>query len=207
MPDHVSLAFTPSGQACVAYWYRPGSYPDLVYTIRFAREAIRAPWTVQDIAQVGSPTGPVAAVSPQNVVCVAFCDSDTGELKLATKASGAAWQIETVDGSESNPAIPYPAISLAPDGSPVLAYAINSFDSASLRLARKVGGQWRREPVATLGRTQSYHCSVCVNSLGMPFVAYQDPATTSLKSAWKKTVVTGFPKPWMMPPRAGSGHR
>lgn len=185
MPDHVSLTFTPLGQACVAYCISSGTYPNLTYTVRFARRIASGTWNTLSISQVGFATAPAAVVSPQNVSYVAFCDSNTGELRVASSAAGGPWQTQIVDGAENSPAIAYPAISLSPDGSPVLAYVINSETSAALVFARKVGGEWQRETATTLARQATYNCAVCINAEGMPFIAYHDPATATLKNAWK----------------------
>lgn len=183
MPDRLSLAFNPYGGAHIAYCKTTGAYPNLVHTIRVARKINN--WIPQDVARVGGVTAPAMAISSSNTAYVAFCDPGTGELKVGSSSAGGPWSVETVDGSVSSAAVSYPAIAIQPNALPAVAYVVNLAGSAELRLACKTSGGWRIEKAASLQKGLSYNCAVCVEPSGIPFIAYQDPANSTFRNAWK----------------------
>ncbi|MGC8861248.1 MAG: hypothetical protein ACP5R5_00575, partial [Armatimonadota bacterium] len=94
-------------------------------------------------------------------------------------------------------AVPRPAITIQPNGRPALAYFLSSSSSSELKMASYDGNSWSTQTVAIGDALTLGHCSICVTGSGMPLICYQDPATSSLKNAWKagSTWLTEFVDP------------
>ena len=187
--DHVSLAMGQSGQPCIAYC-RTGASDTC---LSFARRAGPNWWLTEDITPIGSITGPALAFDSSGAAYVAFAESVSGCLKVARSAGG-PWTIQTIDGGPGALVIPYPAITIQPNGKPALAYFVSGSSSSELRLAAYDGASWSIQTAAALGPSRVGHCSVCVTNSGMPMICFQDPATACLKNAWRtdSTWVTEF---------------
>ena len=193
--DQVSLAINGSGEACIAYCRTEGSNTYL----SFARRLGPNSWVAQDIAPVEAVTGPALAFDATGTAHIAFADA--GLLKVASGVGG-GWTIRTVDGGPTNPAVARPSITIQPNGRPALAYFVTGPTSSQLRLAVFDGQSWTIQTAAIADPLAAGHCSVCVTESGMPMICFQDPATRSLKNAWRtdSTWVTEF-----VDPAPGSG--
>lgn len=178
LADSVSLAFDSAGRPCIAYCRTTESY------ICFAQRTGPNTWTKQTIARVGGMTAPSLVLGASSVY-VACVDSGSGTLKVFSRATGGGWQTEVVDGSSAAPAVWYTSLAAQPDCQPAVAYFINSGGSIQLRLARKSGGSWTHETVATMSTGTGCYCSMVVTPKGSPLIGYYDTATDTFKHAWK----------------------
>lgn len=180
-PEFVSLDFTPSGQACIAYCKTVGA----VAYLCFARRTGVNTWVRQQIAQIGSITGPSLAIDASGRSYVSFAESASGRLKVASAAAGGAWTVEDVDGGSAAPAVWYSWIMLQPDGDPAVAYFIASGEAVLLKCACRAQSGWTSETAATLAAGAACYCSLTVTAQGIPLICYNDPATRSFRNAWK----------------------
>lgn len=182
--DHLSLAYNSLGQPCIVYCKTTGTYPDFVTYVSFARRIGPNSWVKENIAQIGFSTGPAMVIEGDKYT-VAFADSDSGQLKIATKVGSGSWQIIGIDGSPASPVIWDPAMTLQANGNPAAAYFVGSVGSVSLKYARSDGSSWKSEVAVELPSEGVYNCSVAVTPGGIPLIGYCDPGAECFKNAWK----------------------
>jgi len=181
LADHVSLAISPHGQACIAFCRTIGSNA----VLSFARRLSQGQWSIEDIASVGSVTGPCLGFTASGEPIVAFVDSGSGALKVA-RASGSAWTVTTVDGDLANFAVPYPSFATDNAGFPEIAYFLSTSSSSVLRLAKYVEYSWQKETVASFGSpVYCAHVAAGTASSGIRVVCFQSPESCNLKAAWQ----------------------
>lgn len=181
LADYVSIAVSPGGQPCIAFCRTNESGVFL----SFARRLGAGQWSIENVAPVGSVTGPSLAFTASGSAFIAFAESDSGTLRVARRV-GSGWTVDVVDGASNNPAVPYPALAIDKEGCPVVAYFLQSSSSSVLKLAKFTGSSWAKQVVASFPvPVQVGHCAVSFTLAGMPLVPFQDPLTSSLKVAWR----------------------
>ncbi|MDH7600899.1 MAG: hypothetical protein QHI38_01975 [Armatimonadota bacterium] len=179
--DHVSLAVSPTSQPCIAFCRTVGA--DVFVSL--ARRLGADQWSIENIAVVGSVTGPSVAFTDSGTAYVAFVDSDSGLLKIA-RNDGYGWTIVAVDGGSGQFAVSYPSLGISPSGNPVVAYFLSSESGSVLKLAVYTGSSWEKQTIAQFTVPVYFaHCAALVTPSGLPLVVYQDPSSSCLKAAWK----------------------
>lgn len=181
LPDHVSLCRDASGRMCVAYCRTSGDQ----VMVRFARRLGTNNWSKETVASVGSVTGPSIAVDGTGTPHIAFVDSATRRLMVAARRGSPGWTVEEVDGGPAAPAVWYCWLTTGPDGRPAAAYFVSSGGQVRLRFAVRSEAGWQTETAAVLSGAVAYSCSAVVTPGGLPIIAFRDPASGSLKHAWK----------------------
>ncbi|MGQ9456562.1 MAG: hypothetical protein ACUVRS_12110 [Armatimonadota bacterium] len=181
LAEYVSIAISPGGQPCIAFCRTNDS--DVF--LSFARRLGAGQWSIENVAQVGSVTGPSLAFAASGSAFIAFAESDSGTLRVARRV-GSGWTIDVVDGTSNNPAVSYPALAIDKEGCPVVAYFLRSQSASVLKLAKFTGSAWVKQVVASFPVSiQAGHCAVGFTAAGMPLVPFHDPSTSSLKVAWR----------------------
>lgn len=186
LPDHVMLAFDPAGHACIAYCRTAELAPERVH-VCFAARTQAGGWSIAEVAQVGSVTAPSLVIDGAGRPCIAFVDSFSGQLKVASREAGGAWSFHTVEGSFATPVLGSASAAADPAGATILSYFLGTAgsDRLALRFARHNGVSWDCETVATVANEGVYQCSVACRRGPVPMVAYYDTDSECLRCARK----------------------
>ena len=140
-------------------------------------------WTAKsiDAGEVGAYNS--MAIDTAGKVHISYFDTENGDLKYATNASG-KWVKTTVDDGGLTSAGYYTSIVIDASGQSHISY-INYSGSASsvLKYATNSSGKWVNETVETLANTLLMDTSIAIASNGSAHIVYSDYTGQKLKYA------------------------
>lgn len=188
-----SIALDSDNDPYIAY------YNDTIDGLRFASKSSGS-WNKETIEQFREETGlypgsyTSLAVSSSGRPYISYYEYDInldeGYLKYATLTSG-SWVKEYVDKSAGDNVGWYTSIALNDDGNPGISYY--DAERQNLKYARRSGGSWSRETVASSDNTGIY--TSLVYDSNSPRIAYYDVTAGALNyvswsnSRWNFTTV------------------
>ena len=156
----ISLAFSPAGQAAIAYCEESSGL------IKFARR-LPGGWVASTVDSSGGPLAqPSLAFSPVGQPMIAFHRSGANSGLSVARFNGSAWVIDTVDAGDTG----YnPCLVFSPAGVPSIAY--DDAEDGGIGYAQAAGeGTWTAEAIPA---SDAEGPSLAFDAEGNPAIAYQ----------------------------------